>query len=97
MQINVNYEEVYQQAQYLQNKANEYEQIMNTLNSRMHEMQSIWQGADNLAFVSKFDEFYPKLNQMKEIIREYALYLKKSASMYEQLQQDRIAQARLLG
>ena len=60
-------------------------------------MASIWQGEDHLMFVSKFDELYPKLNQMTQVLEEYASLLQKSASMYQQIQQDRIAQARMLG
>ena len=42
-------------------------------------------------------ELYPKLNQMTQVLEEYASLLQKSASMYQQIQQDRIAQARMLG
>ena len=39
-------------------------------------MASIWQGEDHLMFVSKFDELYPKLNQMTQVLEEYASLLK---------------------
>ena len=36
------------------------------------------------------------LNEMFQIILEYSNVLKQTASVYEQLQQDRVAQAKLL-
>ncbi len=97
MQINVNIEQVFQEGNTLNQKAESYDQIIKNMTSRMHEMQSIWQGEDNQMFVEKFDELVPKLNQMTELIQEASRYLHACASQYEQLQQDRIAKARMLG
>ena len=97
MRISVNYEQLMQQSQCLYVKADEYHQIIESIQQRIHGMASIWQGEDHLMFVSKFDELYPKLNHMTQVLEEYASLLQKSASMYQQIQQDRIAQARMLG
>ncbi|MDD7280859.1 WXG100 family type VII secretion target [Floccifex sp.] len=96
MNIKVNYEDLLQQAKYLQMKADEYKQIVDTMNQKIHAMYAIWQGEDHLVFVSKFDELYPRLNQMNQVINEYATLLQKSAYMYQSLQQDRIAKAKQL-
>lgn len=97
MQINVNIEQVFQEGNILNQKAENYDQIIKNMTSRMHEMQSIWQGEDNQMFIEKFDELVPKLNLMTEVIQEASRYLHACANQYEQLQQDRIAKARLLG
>lgn len=97
MQINVNIEQVYQEANTLHQKSESYDQIIKNMTGRMHEMQSIWQGEDNQMFIEKFDELVPKLNQMTMIIQEAGQYLNVCASQYEQLQNDRIAKAKLLG
>ena len=51
---------------------------------------------DHLAFQNQLEEFRPSLNEMYQVIQEYSNVLKQTASVYEQLQQDRVAQARLL-
>lgn len=96
MRIKVNYEDVMQGANYLQNKANSYQICINSMYGKMHEMQVIWQGQDHLAFIEKLDQFEPQLKKMTQVIEAYAAYLKKSASLYQQLQQDRISKARNL-
>lgn len=97
MQINVNIEQVYQEGNTLCQKAESYDQIIKNMTSRMHEMQGIWQGEDNQMFIEKFDELVPKLNQMTQVIEEAGNYLNACANQYEQLQNDRIAKAKLLG
>ena len=69
MRISVNYEQLMQQSQCLYVKADEYHQIIESIQQRIHGMASIWQGEDHLMFVSKFDELYPKLNQMTQVHR----------------------------
>lgn len=96
MRIQVNYEEVLQASSHLSQKGNQYEQIVNQIYSRMHEMQSIWQGSDNQAFINQLEAFQPKLKQVKAVIDSYASFLNASAHQYQQLQQDRINQARRL-
>ena len=97
MQINVNIQEVFQEGNTLNQKAESYDQIIKNMTNRMHEMQAIWQGEDNQMFIEKFDELVPKLNQMTQVIQEAGQYLNSCASQYESLQQDRIAKAKLLG
>ena len=82
MKISVDYSEVYDRIQNLYKK--------------VEQMQSIWQGVDHLAFQNQLEEFRPSLNEMYQVIQEYSNVLKQTASVYEQLQQDRVAQARLL-
>ena len=66
------------------------------LYKKVEQMQSIWQGVDHLAFQNQLEEFRPTLNEMFQVILEYSNVLKQTASVYEQLQQDRVAQAKLL-
>ena len=66
------------------------------LYKKVEQMQSIWQGVDHLAIQNQLEEFRPSLNEMYQVIQEYSNVLKQTASVYEQLQQDRVAQARLL-
>ena len=96
MKISVDYSEVYQASVYVKNKADSYNDLIQNLYKKVEQMQSIWQGADHLAFQNQLEEFRPSLNEMYQVIQEYSNVLKQTASVYEQLQQDRVAQARLL-
>lgn len=96
MKISVDYSEVYQASVYVKNKAEDYNDLILNLYKKVEQMQSIWQGVDHLAFQNQLEEFRPILNEMFQIILEYSNVLKQTASVYEQLQQDRVAQAKLL-
>ena len=96
MKISVDYSEVYQASVYVKNKADSYNDLIQNLYKKVEQMQSIWQGVDHLAFQNQLEEFRPSLKEMYQVILEYSNVLKQTASVYEQLQQDRVAQARLL-
>ena len=96
MQIKVDYDQVHQSALNIKQKAMQYEETIQKIYGRMHQMQSIWQGADNQAFIDKLEQFRPQLERMRDIIEQYGLYLQKSAENYQALQQDRIMKARTL-
>ena len=96
MKISVDYSEVYQASVYVKNKAEDYNDLILNLYKKVEQMQSIWQGVDHLAFQNQLEEFRPTLNEMFQVILEYSNVLKQTASVYEQLQQDRVAQAELL-
>lgn len=96
MQIKVNYDEVYQGSLNLKQKAAQYEDTIQNIYARMYEMQGIWQGSDNQAFIQQLENFKPQLKRMTQIIEEYANYLAKSATSYKEIQNDRIAKARCL-
>lgn len=96
MKISVDYSEVYQASVYVKNKAEDYNDLILNLYKKVEQMQSIWQGVDHLAFQNQLEEFRPASNEMFQIILEYSNVLKQTASVYEQLQQDRVAQAKLL-
>lgn len=96
MQIIINPQEVYSVSGYMKQKAEEYNQIIMKLQSQMHQMQSVWRGKDNQAFIDKLDAFGPQLKKITAVIEQYANYLNKSAAQYEQLQQERANAARTL-
>lgn len=90
MKISVDYSEVYQASVYVKNKADSYNDLIQNLYKKVEQMQSIWQGVDHLAFQNQLEEFRPSLNEMYQVIQEYSNVLKQTASVYEQLQQDRV-------
>lgn len=96
MRIQVDGMQVHEASVFVKMKANDYYDLIQGLYGQVEKMQSIWQGVDHLAFQNQLEEFRPHLNQMHQVILEYANALQETASIYEQLQQDRVQQARKL-
>ncbi len=82
-------EDVHQSASYLKSKANEYEVTVQKIYSTMHQLETIWKGKDNQAFIQQLDTFRPQLNRMREIMEQYGNYLQACAQQYEALQNER--------
>ena len=96
MKISVNIEEVAQGAAYLKQKSCQYQQMIEQIYARMHQMQAVWHGSDHQAFINQLDQFRPHLQKLTNVIDEYAQYLSQSARLYQQLQEHRVAKARTL-
>ncbi len=96
MKIQVNYQELYQSGNYLHSQADQYEQLIERINQLMLSTSSVWQGSDNDAFIEQVEILRPQLMRMVYVIESYADVLKTCSQAYEQLQQNRLAQARNL-
>lgn len=69
---------------------------MSSMLSRMNELQSVWQGSDSQAFITQLEALRPKMLQLKSAIDAYSTLLISDANAYQQLQENRTANARLL-
>lgn len=96
MKIQVNYQELYQSGNYLHSQADQYEQMIERINQLMLSTSNVWQGSDNDAFIEQVEILRPQLMRMVYIIESYADVLRTCSQAYEQLQQNRLAQARNL-
>lgn len=96
MKITVNYEQLYQSGNALHTQAGEYEQLIERINRLMLSTSDVWQGSDNDAFIQQVEILRPQLMRMVYVIESYANVLKTCSQAYEQLQQNRLAQARNL-
>ncbi len=96
MNIKVNYQELHQAGQTLASQALEYESMIQRINQHMLSTSSIWSGSDNDAFIEHVQALQPELKKLVYVIQSYSDVLKTCASSYEQLQQNRLAQARNL-
>lgn len=96
MQIRVNYEELNASGQYLKQKANQYEEIVVRIASTAKQTSQSWQGEDQQAFLQQMEQLQPKLKRMIDVIQAYSNVLITSANAYQQLQQNRMMQARNL-
>ena len=55
----------------------------------MHQLEAIWKGKDNEAFIRQLDAFQPQLKRMTTLVEQYGNYLQSCAAQYEQLQAER--------
>ena len=96
MKITVNYEQLYQSGNALHAQAGEYEQLIERINRLMLSTSDVWQGSDNDAFIQQVEILRPQLMRMVYVIESNANVMKTCSQAYEQLQQNRLAQARNL-
>jgi WXG100 family type VII secretion target len=83
-------------SQKINEQANDYEQQYNKLFSEVDGMAQAWTGVDNQAFVSQIKGFMDDFQKMTALMRQYADFLKNSASTYRQTQSDIISKAKTL-
>lgn len=73
-----------------------YERAFHRLLQEVDAMGSSWKGKDNQAFVSQIHGFEKDFQQMAALMKEYAAFLKYSAKVYRQTQDERAQMARRL-
>lgn len=73
-----------------------YEKNYHRLFQEVDAMGTSWQGKDNLAFVQQIKGFQSDFYKMATVMREYSNFLKLSAKLYRETQDDRVNQARRL-
>ena len=78
------------------NYANDYRDSIKVIYSEIDALASAWQGADNLAYVTKANEYKPDMDKMGDVIQSYGDYLKGVARDYRQMQQDIIDSAKTI-
>ncbi len=96
MRIQANYNQIRSTGTNMQRQSGEYESLMSQMLSRMNELQSVWQGSDSQAFITQLEALRPKMLQLKSAIDAYANLLISDANAYQELQENRTANARML-
>lgn len=96
MRIQVDFNEVRNAGSKLKNHSASYEEVVNRIFMRIHEIDTAWQGSDSQAFSAQLDSFRPALNEMKQVVDSYSTMLHQSADAYMNLQSNRAANARML-
>ena len=74
-------------------KNTEYMQNSDALFAEVETLGSVWQGKDNLAFVSQISSFQSDFKQISMLCSEYSDFLKNSAASYRSTQDELTAQA----
>lgn len=74
----------------------QYENGYKAILTKVDSLGTHWQGKDNLAFVQQIKDFQNEFMQMVNILQQYSIFLKQSAKVYRDTQDERMQQARRL-
>lgn len=96
MKINVNMDQMQQNAAYISQQAKQYAGIYGNIYQLLEQMSTVWQGKDYNAFAAQLQAFHKDFDLMKQVLEEYASYLRQSASLYRRLQEECTAMANRL-
>lgn len=96
IRINVDPSRLEASASHIDQQVVSYEKTYHRLFQEVDAMGASWQGKDNLAFVQQIKGFQTDFTKMTALMRDYSNFLKLSARMYRETQEDRVNQARRL-
>ena len=96
IKINVDYQRLESSASRIEQQADAYEQRYRPLFQSVDTMKQGWQGKDNLSFTSQIRGFETDFVKMVTLMRQYAQFLRQSATIYQKTQQERADMARRL-
>lgn len=85
-----------QSANQMEEQIQAYERQYRKMYQEVETMQNSWQGKDNLAYVTQINGFQKDFQQMVILLTQYVQFLKSSAKMYQDTQEERMLQARKL-
>lgn len=95
MKIKVDMEQLKQSSKRIEAYVIEYEKTYQRLYQQVDNLNG-WQGGDKQAFVEQIHGFKNDYVKMKDVLVQYHNFLRKSASAYQKLLEDRRNQARKL-
>ena len=93
MRINVDMNQLIQNASFIQGQAEEYAEVYGSVYRLLQQMEGYWKGKDFLAFSEQLNAFRSDFELMKKVLIEYAAYLRESAAVYARLQDECAAMA----
>ena len=73
-------------ARQVEELANTYQSNYNELFRIVQDLQNAWGGTDNMAFTDQIEGFRDDFQRMEALMRDYAAYLRKSATTYRDTQ-----------
>lgn len=91
--ITVTPEQLTSASEKIDSLAADYQKVYMKLYTEIENMRSAWDGADNVAFTTQVQGFEDDFQLMYKLMLEYSEFLKTSAQMYTQTQDDIISQA----
>lgn len=91
--ITVTPEQLTSASEKIDSLAADYQKVYMKLYSEVESMNAAWDGADNVAYVLQVKGFEDDFQLMYKLMLDYSTFLKNSAQMYTQTQDDIISQA----
>lgn len=70
-----------------------YQAAFARLFSEVAAMSNAWQGADNIAYTNQINGFEDDFKRMKDLMDQYAVFLRESAKFYTDTQNNIVQQA----
>lgn len=96
IKISVEPQQIEQSSNRMEEQCITYEKAYRELYQCVENMQNVWKGKDNLAFVNQIEGFQGDFVMMLRLMRQYIEFLRNSAASYRNAQEDRVAKARAL-
>ena len=72
MRINVDMNQLIQNASFIQGQAEEYAEVYGSVYQLLQQMEGYWKGKDFLAFSEQLNAFRSDFELMKKVLIEYA-------------------------
>jgi WXG100 family type VII secretion target len=66
--------------------SNDYKQLYKNLYKVISDMQTFWEGKDNLAYINQINGFESSFENMKLKMDDYSNFLKRAANAYSDTQ-----------
>lgn len=83
-------------ANKMEQQAADYAKLYKQLFTEVEAMEKAWQGADNIAYTTQIQGFREDLNQIKKLLDDYSTFLKQSAKIYKNTQEEVVNKAKTL-
>lgn len=83
-------------ANKIQQGAADYSKLYNQLFTEVEAMKKAWQGVDNIAYTNQIEGFRDDLNKIKQTLEQYSVFLKQSARLYKNTQEEIVSKAKSL-
>jgi len=94
--IKVTPEVLEQTAGKIEGIAADYEAQYNKLYGETDALATAWQGKDNIAFKEQIDGFKDDFQQMKQLMDQYAQFLRQAAQQYRDTQDTIVTEVKKL-
>lgn len=83
-------------ASKIEQGAADYSKLYNQLFTEVEAMKKAWQGVDNIAYTNQIEGFRDDLNKIKQTLEQYSVFLKQSAKLYKNTQEEIVSKAKSL-
>lgn len=95
--IEADYNGIHSAAKQISNAANDYNSNVRELYNIVDNLESVWKGDDNVAFINTVNSYKKDILALGTVVNNYAIFLESSATGVENTQNEISNAARKLG